>query len=471
MKIATHLLLLWLLAAMVLILTAGHAGNLLDPMYLLACLAIGLRALKKSPTRDYISFTLLLWMFSPFVRRLVDWQSGRHEFSLSLIAPLVVTLLAVFALRRNMTRVTFKTALPFFIYLSIVVYGLLLGLANGRGFAAIYAAANWIAPIAFALLILSNPDANAQIRATMTRTLIGGAVVMSIYGAFQFIVAPPWDTAWMIGAKMASIGRPEPFAIRVFSTMNAPGIFAVAVSSAFLLIFNKLSLRTVAAGAVMILGLALSLVRSSWGAVGIGIFLLMLIGDARTKFRAIAIIGLVGIAAIPLVMRAEFFETISSRFETLSSIQDDRSLQDRAEFTNAMLENVGSLLVGGGLGSIGVASNLTQSGDTLGVFDNGWLSLLFTFGFIGLFLAAIVLFWFFTLLRSIRTQPQTASMAVISIVKIALMIFSNTLEGATGMLLFPFLACIIAAAGPRKSLRSQREFSRATSHTQPKEMT
>lgn len=471
MKIPTHLVLLWLLVALVLILTAGRAGNLLDPLYLVASLAIGLRALRKSPTRDYMSFTLLLWMFSPFVRRLVDWQSGRHEFSLSLIAPLAVTLLAAFALRRTMTRVTFKAAIPFFLYLAIVVYGLLLGLANGRGFAAIYAAANWIAPIVFALLILSNPAANAQIRETLTRTLIGGAVVMSIYGAFQFIVAPPWDTAWMIDAKMASIGRPEPFAIRVFSTMNAPGIFAVAVSSAFLLIFNRLSPRTVAAGAVMILGLALSLVRSSWGAVGLGIFLLMLIGDARTKFRAVAIIGLVGLAAMPLVMRAEFFDTISSRFETLSSIQDDRSLQDRAVFTNAMLENFGTLLVGRGLGSTGIASNLTQSGDTLAVFDNGWLSLVFTFGFIGLFLAAIIITWFFTLLRSIRTQPQTASMAVISIIKIALLVFSNTLEGATGMLLFPFLACVIAAAAPDKSSRSQRGLSRATPQTQPKEMT
>lgn len=471
MKIAPHLLLLWLLAAMVVVLTAGRAGNLLDPLYLLACLAIGFRALRKSPTRDYISFTLLLWMFSPFVRRLVDWQSGRHEFSLSLIAPLAVTLLAVFALRRDMRGVTFKTAIPFFLYLAIVVYGLLLGLANGRGFAAIYAAANWIAPIVFALLILSNPTASAQIRETLTRTLIGGAVVMSIYGAFQFVVAPPWDTAWMIGAKMASIGRPEPFAIRVFSTMNAPGVFAVAVSSAFLLIFNRLSTRTVAAGAVMILGLALSLVRSSWGAVGLGIFLLMLIGDARTKFRAVAVIGLVGLVSMPLLMRAEFFDTISSRFETLSSLQGDRSLHDRAAFTNTMLENFGTLLVGQGLGSTGIASNLTQSGDTLAVFDNGWLSLVFTFGFIGLFLAAIILLWFFTLLFSIRSQPQTASMAVVASIQITLMIFSNTLEGALGMLLFPFLACVIAAADSHKSTKLQRDLSRAMSHNQPKEMT
>ena len=461
MRIPTHALLVSLLALMVFALTAAGAGGLLGPLYLLVALAIGFRALLKSPTRDFISFTMLLWMFSPFVRRLVDWQSGRNDYSPVLLAPLAVTLLAFLAVPRHFPRDTARTALPFFIYLAIVLYGLLLGLANGRGFAAFYAAANWIAPVAFALLIIAKPGANPEVRATLTRAMIGGGVVMALYGVFQFVVAPPWDTAWMRASGMTSIGQPEPFAIRVFSTMNAPGAFSLPLGVALLLLFERLSARSIAAGAVMVMGLALSLVRSMWGGVALGIVLLMVFGNARVKFRVVVLVGLVALAAAPLLTRSEFFETISDRFSTLSSIEEDASLRDRREFANSMLENFGQLLVGQGLGSSGQATTLTKGSDTIAVFDNGWLDLVFTFGFVGLILAATLLSWAIQLVGRIRENPDSAAMAVIPLVQIIMLIFANGLYSPSGMFLFPFLACVLVEtnrySAQRAPVRSQHD--------------
>lgn len=201
----------------------------------------------------------------------------------------------------------------------------------------------------------------------------------------------------------------------------------------------------------MILGLALSLVRSSWGAASIGIMLLMIFGNARIKFRIVATVVLVGLAAMPLLTRSEFFDTVADRFSTLTSIEDDRSLQARREFTYRMLEDFGQLLLGRGLGSTGIATNLAQGSDTIVSFDNGWLNLVFTFGFMGFVMAAILVLWAFELIRSIRARPDNAAVAIIPFVLITLLIFSNTLNSPTGMFLFPYLACTLAALAPRQA--------------------
>ncbi|TNE63195.1 MAG: hypothetical protein EP336_18025 [Rhodobacteraceae bacterium] len=462
MRVSAYKLMLSLLILMVFALTAARAGGLLGPLYFIVSLGIGVWTLLKSPTRHYISFTMLLWMFSPFVRRLVDWQSGRHDYSLALLAPLAVTLLAVFALPRRMSRPVARLAAPFFLSLLVVFWGLLLGLANGRAIGAVYAAVTWGAPIGFGLFIVTRPrEVQGEIREVLGKTMIAGGAIMALYGIYQFVVAPAWDVAWMQDAEMNSIGAALPFSIRVFSTSNSPGTFAVVLSAAILVSFTRLSPRVIAADAVMVLALALSLVRSSWGATALGILLLMVFGTARVKFRVVLIVGLVTLAAVPLLMRSEFFDAISSRFETLMSIEDDRSLQARRDFSNTILDNVGVLIVGQGLGSTGLASNLTGGTDVLKVFDNGWLDLVFTFGAVSALLISTLLFWLYRLTRIVRTNPSGAPFAVIPIILIAELIFANILTGTTGMFLFPFLGAALASSAPRRVGRGNTQVAAA----------
>ena len=42
----------------------------------------------------YVEFTLALWMFSPFIRRVADYQGGFREPSIVLLVPFLVTLIS-----------------------------------------------------------------------------------------------------------------------------------------------------------------------------------------------------------------------------------------------------------------------------------------------------------------------------------------------------------------------------------------
>lgn len=462
MRISAYKLMLALLMLMVFLLITVRAGGVLGPAYLLASLAIGVWAILKSPSQYYISFTMLLWMFSPFVRRLVDWQSGRHDYSLVLLAPLAVTLLACLGIPRRMPTSVARLARPFFLCLTVVGYGFMLGLAHGRAFGAIYAAVTWVSPIFFALFIVTRPQENDKIRQALTRTMIVGGFIMSLYGIYQFIAPPPWDAAWIRDAEMNSIGQALPFSIRVFSTMNSPGVFAVAICATLLVSFNRLSPSIVAANAIMVLALALSLVRSSWGATILGLLLLMIFGSTRVKSRVIAILMLVSLAVTPLLMRSEFFDAVSSRFETLTSLEEDNSFKARREFTLNILNDVGALVVGQGLGSTGISSNLTQGSDVIKTFDNGWLALIFTFGVFGSLIITVLLYWLYELLLVLRRRPQSASIAAIPFAMIALLIFANILSGAPGMFVFPFIAAALTTQTSNSMAYTQLQHNKGT---------
>ena len=43
-----------------------------------------------------------------------------------------------------------------------------------------------------------------------------------LYGFLQYLDPPIWDRYWMAYTTIASIGQPEPYMVRVFSTLNAP---------------------------------------------------------------------------------------------------------------------------------------------------------------------------------------------------------------------------------------------------------
>ena len=61
--------------------------------------------------------------------------------------------------------------------------------------------------------------------------LLGG------YGIFQYLDPPSWDRDWMINSAMDSIGEPEPLMVRVFGTLNAPGVYGLWIAALLVLSF------------------------------------------------------------------------------------------------------------------------------------------------------------------------------------------------------------------------------------------
>jgi hypothetical protein len=75
---------------------------------------------------------------------------------------------------------------------------------------------------------------------------------------------------------------------------------------------------------------------------------------------------------MPLITIEPFSTAISPRLETLSNVKEDNSFQDRVSMFNLLLSRALTSVVGDGLGGAADIGN-----------DNGFLTLLFSLGWIG----------------------------------------------------------------------------------------
>ena len=418
-------------------LVAVGGGSILNLAFTPMALGVGIFLFIRTPTRDYVSFCLWLWMLAPLVRRLADWQSGFHVISPIIVAPLLVTLLSFL----RASRQSFWRCVPFNVIMFVCVYGLFLGVLHGETFAAVFAALNWLAPLGFACLILSFP-ATANISQIVFDTLVRGGLVIGVYGIWQYFAPPPWDAYWMISADMRSIGLPLPQQIRVFSTMNSPGPFALMLSAALLAMFaGGGRLRWLAAPPALA-GFVLSLVRSSWGGFVLGLGVLVLFGRGKSRFRYIAIGATAAFLALPLLMYEPIATPFLNRVATISSIEDDGSYNARLAFSSRILENISSLVIGSGLGATGLAARLTgENGSGAAVvFDNGILDLFFTFGLLAVAILVALAVATLRMIAATRINDDARLATAIALGTLSQQVFSNILIGSAGMLVFPFIA-------------------------------
>ncbi len=186
---------------------------------------------------------------------------------------------------------------------------------------------------------------------------------MGVYGTLQFLDPPMWDQYWMTNAPMSSIGSPEPFEVRVFSTLNAPGPFAVVVMAGLLLLSGGRGglVRWTAAGAGYV-SFLLSLVRAAWGGWVVGLIFIAL---QRGRFSPRLLVGLVitGLIALPLLTVGPVADIIDPRLQTVTNLQQDTSANERQEFYLEFAQRALLNPAGEGLGRTGVATKLSTGGE------------------------------------------------------------------------------------------------------------
>ena len=83
-----------LLAVMTVGLMGAHAGGLLRFAYPLVAVALGVYLEGTSPSR-YVVLVVWLWVLSPLVRRLGDYQAGFQDPSLIILTPYLVTAIGI----------------------------------------------------------------------------------------------------------------------------------------------------------------------------------------------------------------------------------------------------------------------------------------------------------------------------------------------------------------------------------------
>ncbi|WP_133648821.1 glucose-6-phosphate isomerase [Paraburkholderia flava] len=449
--------LLWVVTAALIV---AHQGSVLTLAFPVLSILTGLWLYFKSPAR-YIGFMWWLWFLSPEVRRLADWtRGGFTPTSLIQIAPLAVTMISGLSLLRYYPVLAQRRGLPVLLILLGLAYGFLIGVVASGPLAATYDLANWIYPILIGFHIMANTRQYPEYRDTIVNTFIWGMLAMGGYGLIQFFIMPQWDALWMIGSQMNSQGDPVPFGVRVFSTMNSSGPFAFAMMGAMVYVMAAQHRVRWIAGALGFLSFCLSLVRSTWGGWVIALLIQLVKSSNRVRVRIIASAILLAGLSVPLLAFGPVADRMQARLETLTNLSDDTSYAARNEFYASFAKTAFTDVSGEGLGATGTSTKLSNDGGELGKygnFDSGVMNIPFVLGWPGTLLYMSGILWLLAraLRASFRLRDDKFASACLSlsIAIFAMLVFTNSLVGTGGLLLFMSVFSILSAAHHQKLVR------------------
>jgi hypothetical protein len=425
----------------------AHKGSWLHLLYPLGTLIVGGFLYLRYPVL-YVGFMWWLWFLTPEVRRLVDYQSGWHPQSTVMLAPYLVAGFTLFTLLRHSPKLQDYPFFPIGLTSAGLLYGFGVGVLKVGMFAAAFDLINWIVPVTVAFHLVVHWRNYPRYRRVTQRTFSWGVLVMGLYGLWQFFAPPVWDQFWMLSAPMGSIGSPEPLEVRVFSTLNSPGPFAVVIMAGLLVLFSGGGLQRWFAAVPGYASFLLSLVRSAWGAWVLGLFFLAAHGG-RSRPRWLAALAVTGLVVWPLLSFGPIADAIDARLQTISTLQQDTSFAARFKFYSEFAPQAFSNLLGEGLGSTGVATKLSTEGELgqFGNFDSGVMAIPFVLGWPGGLLYAGGLVWLLSYaLRRVK-QPDlfaAASRGIAAAVLVQL-VFANLVTGVSGMVLWYFLGLAVAA--------------------------
>ena len=244
--------------------------------------------------------------------------------------------------------------------LGCIAYGTALALLDGRFRSSIVDVLKWSIGPLFAVYLLANRDHIPGLRRVFEPCLIASAVVMSLYGVAQFSSPASWDANWVRGVAelgFNSLGTPEPFQLRVFSTMNSPGAFGAILSAAIVLALKRRLPVCLACVAPMLVGLALCQYRSLWVATAFAIVLVAVAPSAGVRRANILALVLAALALASTALSPQIRDAVIERASTLTELEGDESLRRRLEQYREVLEH-DNLILGDGLAINGASRRL-----------------------------------------------------------------------------------------------------------------
>lgn len=401
----------------------------------------------------YLGFIWWLWFLSPFVRRIIDYHLGFFtppSGAFSLLAPYAATLVILLDLPRFGRVLTRRMGIPLLICFAAVLYGYLVGMTKVDPFRATTAMLDWVCPLLMAFFVMVRWKQYPRLRSIFRTTFMWGVAVLGTYGIYQFFIAPPWDTLWMEGSRMISLGKPEPFEIRVFSTLNSPGPFAMVLMAGLVLLFDGKGLIGRLAPIPGYLAFLVALVRGAWGGWVLALSFSLLRLQNASRGRVITILVLVACVTVPLVLSGEIGNQAGERMESFSNLNEDGSLQDRQRMYS----------------TVGVELLFNPIGQGLGArtFDSGFVTIMYQLGWLGglFYLGGLVTM----MIRVVRDTPSSDRFATltagIALAFFALLLMGTQVGAVNGCV---FWSCIaFAVAAQRHNEESTRVGDDATDH-------
>lgn len=410
-------------------------GNILNLLFPLSSAILGFRLYSKYPI-SYFGFVWWMWFLSPLIRRIADHQSVYREPSPILLAPALVTLISSLTILRQLSKIDAKLGFPYLVSLLGILYGSCVGLINYSLVAVFIKSLKWILPVIFGFHLLINWEKYPDYKKALGNIFTWGIAVMGVYGVYQYLAAPAWDQKWLINSGLLGFqGIPEPFGIRVWSTMDSGEPFAAVMAGGllFLLSLNKGNISIIAS-IPGYLSFLLAAVRSGWLGWAAGFLVLSTSLKPKQQIRLVILLLVLTVALVPLSYSSLFSEVISDRFDTFSNLEEDSSLTARqGTYANLMGQALTSF-VGNGIGDKTYDSTILAS-----LFNLGWIGTSFYVG--GLFL---LLMKIFTSKYANRDPFINVARAVVMTALVRIPLNVPLLE-ASGILFWTFLSLALAA--------------------------
>lgn len=436
------------------VLFVGHHAPLGRTLYPATNLAVAAWLfVRKSPW--FAGQCVLLFCFVSLVRRLIDAQAGFDPSNPVLLTPYLCCALTSVSFLAYWSRTQPTHLGLFLILLACTVYGWLLAVLQGLTLAGTADLLKWTVGPLFAVHILAHRDSLPSVRRTVESCLVWGGVAMAGYGLFQYISPPAWDAEWMQGVAqlgMTSIGQPEPFAVRVFSTMNSPGSLGAILCAAIVVTSKRKLPVAIPAISLMLIALALCQYRTLWAATAVAAVMIVLARPAvLNPTNILAVLGVIAALSVT-AMVPDMREAISQRASSLTALQTDESLEERLGQYRALARDE-DLIAGVGLGQNGIVRKLDGLAPT--AIDSGlvdiWRSLGVAAGTV--FLLAIA-----ALVALLFTRPATdlyhlAFDRAIAVTAFAQLPMGSSHIGELGFCGWLFLALGLAALAPTAALQ------------------
>ena len=357
-----------------LLIIAG-AGSILNLFFPAGAFIVGGFLYFRAPIL-YLGFTWWICFLSPLVRRLADYRSGFTEPSPILLAPFLVVLVTLVTLYKNLPKAHRLGGLPFIFCFVSIFFGICLGFVQTSPISVGINGLKWLSPVLLSFHLFVNWREYPNYRQNIRRVFLWGVLVMGVYGIFQYLTAPEWDRFWHINSGMQSIGIPEPLGIRVWSTMNSPGPFAFFMMAGLLTLIDRTGALSIFASVFGYLSFLLTLLRTAWLGWFGAIVILFSSLKAKHQMRLIIIFAVLAMSLVPLIAMDSFSESITSRLDTFSNIENDGSGQARLGVYSRFLSNPSIALIGTGMGNYEVTSELE-------IGDSGLIGIFLSFGWFG----------------------------------------------------------------------------------------
>jgi hypothetical protein len=336
-------------------------GALARYVWLIGVVVVSYWAWKRSAT-FHLQTVMIIFAVAPLLRRMVDVNAGFEASGMMLAAPLLALIMpATDLLRRNAVPCKIGPAgRPFLLALLCISYGIAVTALIGDIKAAVTGVLKLIPPVVYGLYLVRYVRLEPQLVPSLARTMLLILMPLSLYGIAQFIFPEPWDRYWMINSRSTiwSIGTPEPYKVRVFSTMASPASFATLTICGCLLLSgadwrSRKYISTallIVAGVPIIGALLLTTYRTSWTALAAGIGFLTLF--SATRIRGLQYIGFAA-AAIVAAGTLHLSDGVVSRLQTFGQAPgSDESAVDRLQQLRNVYESSDNLLIGRGYTAI-----------------------------------------------------------------------------------------------------------------------